>query len=82
MMAFLQPATESTVRLIRSSRAGVKTCKISSASYWVGEETGSDLNPHVVWDPILFYEAAHEIKVRIASSRVCDLDLLIPAFDE
>ena len=81
-MAFLHPATASTVRLIRSSRAGVKTCKISSASYLVREETVSDLNPHVVRDPILFYEAAHEIKVRVASSRVCDLNLLIPAFDE
>ena len=47
-----------------------------------GGETGSDLNPHVIRDTITFYEAAHEIKVRVASSRICDLNLLIPTFDE
>ena len=81
-MAFLHPATESTVRLIRSSRAGVKTCKSSSARRWVGGKAGSDLDPHVVRDLIIFYETAHEIKVRVASSRICDLNLLITAFDE
>jgi hypothetical protein len=43
---------------------------------------GSDLDPHVVRDLIPFYETANEIKVRVASGRICDLDLFIPALDE
>jgi hypothetical protein len=48
----------------------------------VGKEMGSDLDPHIARDLVFFYETAHEMKVRIASGRICDLNLLIPAFDE
>src|SRR5258708_30734310 len=82
MMAFLEPATASTVRLIRSSRAGIKTYNLISILNEDERKTRPDLDPHIVRDLILFYQTAHEIKIRVASGRICDLNFLIPTFDE
>jgi len=82
MMAFLEPATDSTVRLIRSSRAGVKTYNLISIVNKAEKKTCSDLDPHIVRDLILFDEAAHEIIIRVTGGRICDLNFFIPAFDK
>ena len=50
--------------------------------HWGRKEHKTDLDPNIIWDPILFYEAADEIIVSVARSRICDLDFLVPAFDE
>src|SRR5260370_1630283 len=82
MMAFLEPATASTVRLIRSSRAGVKTYNLISILNEDERKTRPDLDPHIVRDLILLYQTAHEIKIHVAICRICDLNFLIPTFYE
>lgn len=82
-MAFFEPATDSTVRLIRSSRAGVKTYNlISIVNEAEKEETISDLDPHIIRDLILFDEAANEIEIRVTGGRICDLNFFISTFDK
>ena len=81
-MACLEPATEATVRVIRSSRAGVKTYDIFIRRQTQGEKDRSNLYPHIVWNYLFFDEAAHEIKICITSSGICNLNLLVAAFDE
>ena len=81
-MACLQPATESIVRLMRSSRAGVRTYCVSEREPKNIADRLTDLYPDIVWYFLIFDEASNEVKVSVASSGVCDFDFLDTRLDQ
>jgi hypothetical protein len=81
-MAFLAPATDSTVRLMRSSRAGVRTYDRNHEFETRVYSKGPDLKPYIIRDLIILDQASHEAEVSVAGSWVCDLDFFHTAFDQ
>jgi len=65
------------VRLIKSSRAGVKTCfNISTTTKRLARKIAACLHPDVVWNLVVLNQTAYKLEVGVARSGICDLDLL------
>jgi hypothetical protein len=56
--------------------------KSSFVTKYQGDKDRSHLDPHIVWNQLFFDEAAHETEIRITSRGICNLNLLVTAFDE
>ena len=82
MMACLEPATESTVRRMRSSRAGVRTYARHHEQKANRSSESSDLQPHIIRNLIVFDKPSHEAKIGVAGRRVCDFDFFHATTDQ
>jgi hypothetical protein len=65
------------VRLIKSSRAGVRTyVNVSTITKGSAGKTTTSLHPNVVGNFVVLDQTPHELEVGVARSWICDLDLL------
>jgi hypothetical protein len=71
------PATESIVRLIKSSLAGVKTYfNVSTTIKGSASKITTGLHPNVVGNFVILDQTPYELEVGVTRSGICDLDLL------
>ncbi len=82
-MASFAPATESIVRLMRSSLAAVRTCGNGCYLHEHGRNGhDTDLHINIIWDLAVLDEPAHEVEVGVARGGIRDLDLFEANFNE